>query len=217
MIFILAQSLWLGLVALAIVAAQAIIIPYLRRAQVTLGRERQSAVRFERAPLLAEKDYELTLRVVGPSGPLLVTARPEAAATGTLVGTTPITLTPAGESGEARLFTWRPAALGTWIIEARLGTEEPTRHFLTVTAKPADETSGIPTDDTLLRTLAERTGGEVLTDSPPPAWRSAAAAGPGEQLLRETAEPLWQQGWIFTTLLALYALELILRRRFQLL
>ena len=45
MIFILVQSLWLGLVALAIVAAQAIIIPYLRRAQVTLGRERQIASR----------------------------------------------------------------------------------------------------------------------------------------------------------------------------
>lgn len=182
-----------------------------------LGRERQRGIRFERAPLLATKDHELTLRVVAPSGPLLVTARPEASATAPLVDTTPITLTPSGESGEARLFTWKPAALGTWIIEARLSTEEPTRHFLTVTAKPAGEASGIPTDEALLRALAERTGGAVLTDSPPPAWRSAAAAGNGEQLLRETAEPLWQQGWIFATLLALYALELILRRCFQLL
>lgn len=39
--FIMIQSLWLGLLAGAIVAAQALIIPLLRREQLRLGRERQ--------------------------------------------------------------------------------------------------------------------------------------------------------------------------------
>ncbi len=41
LLFILVQNIWLGLVALAIVALQAVIIPILRREQVRLGRERQ--------------------------------------------------------------------------------------------------------------------------------------------------------------------------------
>ncbi|UZF90459.1 ABC transporter transmembrane domain-containing protein [Bosea sp. NBC_00550] len=43
--FIMAQSFWLGSIALLIVLAQAIIIPILRREQLRLGRERQIASR----------------------------------------------------------------------------------------------------------------------------------------------------------------------------
>ena len=173
-----------------------------------LGRERQRGVRFERAPLLAEKDRELILRVVAPAGPLALYARLETTAT-------PLALTPAGEDGPARLFHWTPPANGSWIIEARPGNDAPARHFLTVTSAPDGETSGLPPDDTLLRTLAERTGGAVLADSPPPAWHTAADSD--AQLLRETTEPLWHQGWIFVGLLSVYALELVLRRRQRLL
>ena len=45
MIFILAQSLWLGGVALAVVLGQAILIPRLRRRILTLARQRQLAAR----------------------------------------------------------------------------------------------------------------------------------------------------------------------------
>ena len=43
--FIMVQSVWLGSIALAIVVAQAIIVPILRREQLRLGRERQIASR----------------------------------------------------------------------------------------------------------------------------------------------------------------------------
>ena len=43
--FIMLQSLWLGLIALAIVLIQAFVIPALRREQIRLGRERQIAAR----------------------------------------------------------------------------------------------------------------------------------------------------------------------------
>ena len=45
LVFIMAQSVWLGSIALVIVIAQAIIIPILRREQLRLGRERQIASR----------------------------------------------------------------------------------------------------------------------------------------------------------------------------
>ena len=45
LVFIMAQSFWLGSIALLIVLAQAIIIPILRREQLRLGRERQLASR----------------------------------------------------------------------------------------------------------------------------------------------------------------------------
>ncbi|MGE8942951.1 ABC transporter transmembrane domain-containing protein [Leptospira interrogans] len=41
MIFIMVQSIWLGLLAFVIVLLQAIVIPILRREQIRLGRERQ--------------------------------------------------------------------------------------------------------------------------------------------------------------------------------
>jgi putative ABC transport system ATP-binding protein len=45
MLFIMVQSVWLGLVALVVVLIQAFLIPYLRREQLRLGRERQLASR----------------------------------------------------------------------------------------------------------------------------------------------------------------------------
>jgi len=43
--FIMVQNSWLGLIALAVVMVQAVVIPYLRREQIRLGRERQVASR----------------------------------------------------------------------------------------------------------------------------------------------------------------------------
>ncbi len=45
LLFIVVQSLWLGLVALSVVLIQAFVIPYLRREQLRLGRLRQIASR----------------------------------------------------------------------------------------------------------------------------------------------------------------------------
>jgi len=43
--FILVQSVWLGMIALTVVMIQAFVIPWLRREQIRLGRERQIASR----------------------------------------------------------------------------------------------------------------------------------------------------------------------------
>ncbi len=176
-----------------------------------LGRERQRGVRFERAPLLTENNRELTLRLVGASGLLTLSARRDDSAVDTAQS-----LLPAGEDGPARLFTWTPPADGSWVIEARLGADLPVRHWITVATSPGGETSGVPPDEGLLRALAERTGGAVLAGTAPSAWRTVSAEADA-QLLRETTEPLWHQAWIFAALLSVYAVELVLRRRQRLL
>lgn len=177
-----------------------------------LGRERPRSLRFDHAPLQVQKGQEILVRIAGATGPLTVTASPSEALAkeGRL-----ITLAPAGDEKGVRLFRWTPAADGPWVLSARAGEGEPVRHWLNVTVLTTGENSGLPTDEALLQTLAQRTGGTLLGDTPPPAWRGAA--GQTAALLRETAEPLWHQGWILAAILTAYALELVLRRRWQLL
>ncbi len=175
-----------------------------------LGRERTHSLSFDHAPLLAPKGRELLVRVTGATGPLTVIARTEV-----LNHSPTVTLAPAGEEKGVRLYRWTPAADGPWILLARSGEGDPVRHWLTVADTPVGETSGLPSDETLLQTLAQRTGGTLLGDTPPPSWRGGA--GQAAALLRETAEPLWHQGWILAAILSAYALELVLRRRWQLL
>ena len=124
---------------------------------------------------------------------------------------------PAGlEPGGVQRFVWKPEAVGAWTLTARVGAGEPIRHWLQVVAAAGGETSGQAPDEALLRRLAERTGGAVLMDTPPPAWLNAEA-GQAPALVRETAQPLWHQEWIFALLLCAYLGELLLRRRWQLL
>jgi hypothetical protein len=186
-----------------------------------LGREAQHGPRFVHAPLHAEVRRELLLRVAGAGPGLSVTVAPATApgapGADAAAAAAPTALLPVGEEEGARLYRWLPPAEGTWVLSAR-GVDAdapPARHWLTIARPPTGEASGLPPDESLLRALAERSGGAVLADAPPPAWRSAAEAAPA--LLRESAEPLWHQAWLFATLLALYAAELILRRRQRLL
>ena len=181
-----------------------------------LGRERQRGVRFERAPLLVAKNHELSLRLLAPPGPLRLTASPADPAKPGSTPAPPLPLAEVPDPSGARLFRWTPPSDGPWVLEAVSGTLPPTRHWLTVATPPGGENSGLPPDETLLRSLAERTGGAVLTDAPPPAWLAAASAPPS-RLLRESIEPLWHQTWLFAALLALYLAELLLRRRSRLL
>jgi hypothetical protein len=184
-----------------------------------LGRESTRGPRFERAPLTAELNRELILRVTGADTGFAVTASPDPdSPPAGAVAAAPAPLFPVGEESGARLYRWTPPAEGRWVLSARspLADTPPARHWLTVAIPPTGENSGLPPDEARLQALAERTGGAVLTDTPPPAWR--AASGPtAPDLLRETLTPLWHHAWIFAILLSLYAAELLLRRRCKLL
>ncbi len=173
-----------------------------------LARERPRGPAFERTPLTAETGRDLDVLVRG-AGELRVTATQE--------GATPAALTLSGDQGRARRYRWTPPAPGMWQLTATDSEGRAARHWFVVTDPvPAGELSGLPPDETLLHELARRTGGAVLENTPPSAWLAATrdATAP---LLRETRTPLWHGATLLLVLLTLYATELLLRRRWQLL
>lgn len=174
-----------------------------------LGRERPRGPRFERAPLLGRTAQEIEFRLLGggPDAPHLSVEK-----TGSAEATL---LSAAGEHANARLYRWTPPAAGEWLISAADDKGRTIRHWIQILDTPdSAETSGLPPDDSLLQTLAQRTGGGVLGGDAPATWR---AAGQAAELLRETRHPLWHAAGLIILLLFLYVLELILRRRWQLL
>ena len=176
-----------------------------------LARERAHSLRFERPPLQVEVGSEQIIRIAGAAGPVIVTVSNE------LTSQQPATnLSPAGDDQGTRLFRWTPNAAGPWLLSASVGEGEAVRHWLDAAVMPRGEASGLPPDEALLHNLAERTGGAVLGDSPPPAW-TGKSAEPQPALLRKASVPLWHHGWIFAALLSCYCLELLLRRRLRLL
>ncbi|MDF3058144.1 MAG: Threonine dehydrogenase [Rariglobus sp.] len=173
-----------------------------------LARERPRGPRFERTPLTAETGRELTLHVRGGRNPR-VTAR--------LDEQPPVSLPAAGAQGGTQLYRWTPPSPGVWLLTATDEDNRTARHWFAVSdAVPLGENSGLPPDETLLQELARRTGGAVLENTPPSVWLSSTR-DTGTQLLRETRTPLWHGGLLLFVLLGVYATELLLRRRWQLL
>lgn len=180
-----------------------------------LGRERPRGPRFDHPPLTARTGREIELRLLdgGTSAPVL-SARRLSPATSPMES---LSLASAGEDAGARLYRWTPSAPGEWILAAADAEGRRARHWIQVLDTPASgETSGLPVDETLLQTLAQRTGGAVLGDLAPSAWREASS-GRETDLLREQRRPLWHEAGLLVVLLLLYASELLLRRRWQLL
>jgi hypothetical protein len=173
-----------------------------------LARERPRGPRFERPPLTAETGREVVLRTAGGRNPRLTAALDQGP-----VATLPAT----GQSGGSRQHTWTPSGPGLWLLTLTDDDNRTARHWLSVSnALPAGESSGLPPDEALLHELARRTGGSVLENTAPSAWLPAAA-DPAADLLREQRTPLWHGGALLAALLTLYAAELLLRRRWQLL
>jgi hypothetical protein len=173
-----------------------------------LARERPRGPRFERTPLTAETGREVVLRTAGGRNPRL-TAQLENRPASPL----PVT----GQSGGSRLHAWTPPSPGLWLLTLTDQDNRTARHWVSVSdAVPAGENSGLPPDEALLQELARRTGGSVLENTAPSAWLPAARET-GANLLREQRTPLWHGAALLVVLLALYASELLLRRRWQLL
>ena len=124
-----------------------------------------------------------------------------------------VTELPADEG--SRLFRWRPPSPGLWQIEARNDeTGERARAWLSADQTPkAGELPAAAPDEALLRSLAEQTSGAILDDVPT-SWRRKP---PPAQLLSERRQPLWHEPWFFAVLLGVYGLEMLLRRKWQLL
>ncbi len=129
-----------------------------------------------------------------------------------------VTLTPEPVAAEPRCWTtaWRPDAAGVWTLRARSGDQAVEARVHVAPPSPIRELSNLPPDVEGLRALAADTGGEVVLDEVPAAWRARLAAQQ-PLVLSERHDPLWDRGLLLALCLALYGAELILRRRQKLL
>jgi hypothetical protein len=175
-----------------------------------LTRERQVGLRFDRAPRLVKLGGDVSLRLLGAgSEPVKLDG---VNANG---GAKEMLVEGAGED-RARVFQWHPPKEGFWEITATDANGRVVKHWLTVkNTVRTGELSGAAPDEELLRRLAEATGGAVLENAPPPAWRETRQTK--SELLNERREPLWHQPWIFGVMLGVYGLEMLLRRKWRLL
>jgi hypothetical protein len=116
-----------------------------------------------------------------------------------------------GEDG-AWLATFIPTAPGHWEVRAANDGGNEARIGFGVDEKPrTTETLGLPADVEGLRQLAESTGGALLEDGP------AFRRNEDPPAARKRWQPLWDSSWLLATLLGLYGVELLARRRFRLL
>lgn len=171
-----------------------------------LDRGRQHGVRFDHPPFRAELNRAVDFRILGAGfEKLTVQASRDQEQTVLAEGV---------REGEKRVFSWKPAQPGTWEISATNAGGKRTRHWITVETTSTGELSGLPPDEDLLRSLGNRTGGGLLDQEAPTAWKTPAEE---KTLVSERAQLLWHHEWLLAGLLALYCAELLLRRKYHLL
>lgn len=181
-----------------------------------LTRHQTTELRFDQAPLYAEMGQSLTLRVLGAEKELeTAVARRD--------GSPELVLKRAASAEKGVVtFEWKPESAGMWHVQARTRGGTSAQHWVTVRA-PAEvkieqksgELSGQPTDDAVLDSLAQLTGGAILEQQAPAAWSTGEKEHTELVAVREFA--LWHEWELLLLLLGLYAADLVLRRLSRLL
>ncbi len=183
-----------------------------------MSRDRQRGLRFDHAPLHVQTGQDVTLRLEADDGKKITVVairNPETQKINSNGKPTAEPLTEGQPAGAKRVFQWKPTIEGFWQITATDANGREARHWLSVDKSTVTgELSGMAPDETLMRTLASRTGGSILEKDPPATWLEVRSAA---ELLAERREPLWHRGWVFGMLLGLYSVELLLRRKWHLL
>lgn len=119
--------------------------------------------------------------------------------------------------GDRWSLMWTPPTAGEWKITARDRFDEAAIYLQVTPAEAvARETMNLPPAVGLMQRLAAATGGEILRNDPPAAWKSRGHTLDG-QVLSERRDLLWNTWWVLGPCLGIFATELILRRRWKLL
>ena len=124
------------------------------------------------------------------------------------------------ESGETPMewsVQWKPDVEGVWRLQAEAGVQRTAdRFFLSTDASAfSKDDSHLPPAMDTMRELAAATGGTLIQGAAPASW-SAGTGMVEPQMVSERRELLWNQWWLLLTIFGAYAVELILRRRWQL-
>ncbi len=111
---------------------------------------------------------------------------------------------------------WKPEAEGFWKISA--ATEDgkiASAHVNVREDSTPPELMKTPPDLARMQRLAETTGGAILRDEPPAAWRQTPEKS--AQVLSEQRELLWNRWAILLACGGVFSAELLLRRKWRLL
>jgi hypothetical protein len=127
---------------------------------------------------------------------------------------------PTGDPAAPWRITWEPSQAGSWEFVAGVEGDLRTYFFTTAVEEPTGELARTPTAVEALRTLAASTGGLLLTDKPPFAWRTDTRSEQQTKIVpivTETRHLRWNNWAVLWVAFGAFALEMILRRFWKLL
>ncbi|MEO5959297.1 MAG: hypothetical protein ABIZ49_14215 [Opitutaceae bacterium] len=183
---------------------------------LTLSRKPEPGVlRFAKVPVQMAVGQTATLRlggVVSPKLPVVVAKAPDGSTARLAVSLT-------GDDDTPWSFEWTPAQAGAWEIAAGgLDEVQLVNIFPFVTAEVTGELARSTPALEAMRALAGETGGLLLAQEPPAAWKPAEVKSekPPETVVSERRHLKWNQWEILIVVLSLYGLELMLRRLWKL-
>lgn len=182
---------------------------------LAIGRKRETAsLRFANAPAQVRLGQPVTLRIGGvKSDKLPVVLATDAGGRRLALD---VKLTPEAEAPWS--VEWTPDRAGSWEVLAGLDGAYRASIFPSVTIEAAGELARtVPALDAM-RALAGETGGALLTQEPPAAWRTETRKEKApETVVSERKLPRWNTWSLLALALGIYAVELGLRRRWKLL
>jgi hypothetical protein len=182
---------------------------------LAIGRRKEpGALRFATSPAQVRVGHPTTLLLGGVASaklPVVVARSPEGR-------TVPLTVRLTADADSPWSVEWTPDRPGAWELIA--GVEDAYRAsiFPSAVAEVVGELSRTPPALDLLRALAGETGGTLLTQEPPAAWRPEVKKEKApEAVATERREPEWNTWNLLWLALGAYAAELVLRRLWKLL
>jgi hypothetical protein len=185
--------------------------------QLILAVGRRAApetLRFTNAPAQLRVGQAITLRLGGATSekpPVVAVKSPKGAAT-------PLKVTTGPDADAPWSVEWTPDEPGAWEVAAVIEGAFRAQNFPSVVAEVTGELARTPPALEALRALAGETGGALLTQEAPAAWRREnAKEKPPERVETERRFLKWNTWHMLWVALGFYAAELVLRRLWKLL
>lgn len=127
---------------------------------------------------------------------------------------------PTGDPKTPWVIRWNPNMAGPWEFRAAVEGDLPASWFTEVATTAVGERARVPTAIDSMRTLAAATGGLVLADQLPLAWRTEQKTEQKialKPIVTERKNLRWNNWLMLSIAFGAYALELVLRRVWKML
>lgn len=183
---------------------------------LAVGKPHETPVlRFANVPSQTRVGQAVTVRLGGVSSedmPVVVATSPKGKAKALVVKRMPDADLPWG-------VEWTPDEAGDWKLVAGIDSAFRASAFPSAVAEVTGELANVPPALDAMRALAADTGGALLAQDAPTAWRAEekkAVEKEPEAMTSEQRLPEWNYWTVLWIALGAYALELVLRRVWKL-